>query len=105
MRINVYSQELTDETALVDKPGTDKDGNPAVFQGVRLYLLSSDQLHHTPEDDDRSAITIWIPKSKLRIMQLAETLDELAGHVWAVFGATPADDAYRAAMKGKTPDD
>lgn len=35
-----------------------------VYSGVRLYLASPDILHHTPQDDDRSAITFWIPNAK-----------------------------------------
>jgi hypothetical protein len=40
---------------------------------VRLYLASPDILHHTDEDDDRSAITFWIPNAKSYTkMDLAE---------------------------------
>jgi len=59
MRINVYSQELTKEIALISKPSD----TGIVYQGVRMYLASPDILHHTPEDDDRSAITFWIPNA------------------------------------------
>jgi len=31
---------------------------------VRVYLASPDVLHDTDEDDDRSAITFWIPNAK-----------------------------------------
>ena len=34
------------------------------YYGVRMYLASPDILHHTSEDDDRSAITFWIPNAK-----------------------------------------
>jgi hypothetical protein len=57
MRINVYSQELTKEVSLVSK--TDERGN--THYGVRMFLASPDILHHTPDDDDRSAVTFWIP--------------------------------------------
>ena len=57
MRINVYSQELTKEVALVTKA----TGVDEVYHGVRLYLASPDILHNTPADDDRSAITFWVP--------------------------------------------
>ncbi len=29
-----------------------------------MYLASPDILHHTEEDDDRSAITFWIPHAE-----------------------------------------
>ena len=60
MRINVYSQELTKEVALVSKQST----TGVVYYGVRLYLASPDILHHTADDDDRSAITFWIPQAE-----------------------------------------
>jgi hypothetical protein len=55
MRINVYSQELEKEVALVNKGG---------HVGVRLYFDGSPRLHNTPEDDDRSAITYWLPNNE-----------------------------------------
>lgn len=57
MRINVYSQELTKEIVRVEKEAD----TGILYYGVRLYLASPDILHHTAEDDDRSAITFWIP--------------------------------------------
>ncbi len=57
MRINVYSQELTKETTIVSKQAD----TGITYHGVRLFLHSPDLLHHTAEDDDRSAITFWIP--------------------------------------------
>lgn len=59
MRINVYSQELTKEIELISK----ESDTGIVYYGVRIYLASPDILHHTPDDDDRSAITFWIPKA------------------------------------------
>jgi hypothetical protein len=59
LRINVYSQELTDEVALVSK----KADTGITYFGARMYLASPDILHFTPEDDDRSAITFWIPNA------------------------------------------
>lgn len=58
MRINVYSQELTKEVKVVSKKAEDTG---IIYHGVRLYLHSPDLLHHTEQDDDRSAITFWIP--------------------------------------------
>lgn len=54
MRINVYSQELEREVAIVEKKG---------YKGVRLYFDGSSRLHYRPDDDDRSAITYWLPNN------------------------------------------
>lgn len=56
MRINVYAEELTTETSVITKV---VDGRK--FYGIRLFLESTDKLHHTKNDDDRSAITFWVP--------------------------------------------
>ncbi len=59
MRVNIYSQELTSEVHLISK----ESNTGLVYSAVQMMLHSSDKLHHPPEDDDRSAITIWLPKS------------------------------------------
>lgn len=60
MRINIYSQELTKEVGLTMKTAD----TGITYYGVRMVLASPDILHHTPEDDDRSAITFWIPNNR-----------------------------------------
>lgn len=74
MRINVYSQELTDEVVVIEKVSN----TGLMYSAVQLILHSSDKLHHPPEDDDRSAVTFWLPKSKARREALAKTFEELA---------------------------
>ncbi len=74
MRINVYSQELTSETKLISK----ESNTGLVYSAVQLMLHSSPMLHHPPADDDRSAVTIWLPKSRDRRVELAEALEEMA---------------------------
>lgn len=74
MRINVYSQELTSETQLIDK----KSDTGLVYHAVQLMLHSSHMLHHTPADDDRSAVTFWLPKSSLRRADLAYAFRQMA---------------------------
>jgi hypothetical protein len=59
MRINVYSQELTKEIELVSKVAD----TGITYYGMRMYLASPDILHHTVDDDDRSAITFWLPNA------------------------------------------
>lgn len=74
MRINVYSQELTEETQVEEK----RSNTGLVYTAVRLMLHSSLRLHHPPADDDRSAITFWLPKSRERREALAKTFERLA---------------------------
>lgn len=77
MRINVYSQELTPEAHLIQK----ESNTGLVYSAVQLMLHSSDRLHHPPADDDRSAVTFWLPKSKERRRELAETFRHMANLV------------------------
>lgn len=77
MRINVYSQELTDEIQVEEKVSN----TGLIYSAVRMILHSSDRLHHPPEDDDRSAITFWLPKSKERRESLAVTFEAMASAV------------------------
>lgn len=82
MRINVYSQEITAETCVVSKKAADTG---ITYFGVRIFLASPDVLHHGPDDDDRSAITFWIPNAKrFSPEDLAKVFDALAAHVRAV---------------------
>jgi hypothetical protein len=77
MRINVYSQELTREVNVIEK--TSNTG--LVYTAVQFMLHSSDKLHHPPEDDDRSAVTFWLPRSEARRLELADTFDRMADEV------------------------
>jgi len=61
MRINCYAEELLDEVEIITKPVYDDLFGKRTFYGVRVYLASPDVLHSSPEDDDRSAITFWVP--------------------------------------------
>lgn len=74
MRINVYSQELTDEAALIHK----ESNTGVVYHAVQFMLHSSPMLHHPPQDDDRSAVTFLLPKSYYRREALAETFERMA---------------------------
>jgi hypothetical protein len=60
MRINIYSQELTKEIEVISKVA----GTGIRYYGIRMYLASPDILTHTAEDDDRSAITFWLPNAR-----------------------------------------
>ena len=74
MRINVYSQEITDEVFLVAK--TSNTG--VTYHAAQLVLHSSPRLHHPPHDDDRSAVTFWLPKSKERREAMALAFERIA---------------------------
>ena len=56
MRINIYAEELTSQIEIVRKPV-----NQDLFRGVRLYLASPEILHHSIDDNDQSAVTVWVP--------------------------------------------
>lgn len=74
MRINVYSQEITSEVG-VDR----KESNTGrVYSAVRLFLHSSSMLHHPPQDDDRSAVTFWLPSNADRREEFARALENMA---------------------------
>lgn len=74
MRINVYSQELTDEVIHIEK--TSNTG--LTYHAAQLILHSSPMLHHPPKDDDRSAVTFWLPKSMHRREKMAKAFEEIA---------------------------
>ncbi|MGN6596112.1 hypothetical protein [Sphingopyxis terrae] len=87
MRINVYSQELTDEVATLTK----ESNTGLTYSAVQLMLHSSPLLHHPPADDDRSAVTFWLPKSAQRRAALAETFEKMADLVRAAPPETGLD--------------
>jgi hypothetical protein len=74
MRINVYSQELTEEVYPVEK----QSNTGATYSAVQFILHSSDRLHHPPADDDRSAVTFWLPKTVERREKFANALEYAA---------------------------
>ena len=83
MRINVYSQELANEVLLVSKPSN----TGVTYHAAQLILHSSDRLHHPPQDDDRSAVTFWMPKSPERREEMALAFEQLA----ELFRTAPAE--------------
>lgn len=83
MRINVYSQELTDEVVHVEKGSN----TGVVYHAAQLVLHSSERLHHPPADDDRSAVTFWLPKSPERRETMAQAFERIA----EIFRTAPVD--------------
>ena len=74
MRVHVYSQELTDEVKLIAKEAE----TGVAYHGVQFILHSSERLRHEPDDDDRSAVTSWLPKSQHRREALAAVFQQAA---------------------------
>lgn len=74
MRINVYSQELTNEVQVEEKVSN----TGLTYTAVRMILHSSEMLHHPPQDDDRSGVTFWLPKTAARREGLALTFERMA---------------------------
>ena len=83
MRINVYSQELTDEVLTVAKVSN----TGVTYYAAQLILDSSKRLHHPPADDDRSAVTFWLPRSPERRESIARAFEQMA----EVFRTAPPD--------------
>ena len=79
MRINVYSQEFAGEVEAVES----KSNTGIVYSAVRVMLHSSPMLHHPPQDDDRSAVTFWLPRSAERREAMARAVDAMAATVRA----------------------
>lgn len=74
MRVNVYSQEITDEVQRIEKVSN----TGLTYSAVQIMLHSSDKLHHPPQDDDRSAVTFWLPKSVNRRRGMAQAFRDMA---------------------------
>lgn len=82
MRVNVYSEEMTDRIQIVEK-----EVNGQIFTGLRFYLelpatVAGKQYQgpflHGEDDDDSSAVTFW-GKKDLR-EQLRKAYDLLTEH-------------------------
>lgn len=92
MRINVYSQELTKEVQLVSKVA---DDTGIMYHGIRIYLASPSVLHDTAQDDDRSAITFWIPQAEsFTQADLANVFDRMA-HLARIAPSPPTKESQR----------
>ncbi|WP_424195467.1 hypothetical protein ACMYR3_06005 [Ampullimonas aquatilis] len=83
MRINVYSQELTSEVWPIVK----QSNTGVTYHAAQLILHSSERLHHPPEDDDRSAVTFWLPKSPQRREEMAVAFERIA----QIFRSAPTE--------------
>jgi hypothetical protein len=99
MRINVYSQELTAEVLPVSKVS-----NTGIeYKAIQFVLHSSPMLHHPPADDDRSAVTFWLPQSERGLREFRGALiaavklvDAEYQNLDTINGASKFDRAYTA---------
>jgi hypothetical protein len=90
MRVNVYAEEVSGDIEIVR---TTADTG-ASFVGLRIYLHSSEKLHHRAGDDDRSAVTFWVKSGRdgYRIGD-EETLASLFDRACSLLGAARMEDA------------
>jgi hypothetical protein len=59
---------------------------PIIYHAAQLMLHSSPMLHHPPHNDDRSAVTFWLPKSSARREEMAKAFERIA----ALFREAPS---------------
>lgn len=89
MRVNVYAEEITQRTEIVEKNG---------FTGIRFYLelpvtvpvqggvtIHRGPFQHHEGDDDSAAVTFWGKKDLRTVLQLA--LDTLNNYYDGRLGA------------------
>lgn len=73
MRVNVYNEEI-DSVEIVE---TVAENTGIKYYGLRLWLKSAPELHHTEEDDDRSAVTMWFGTEMACLEFLRESFNEI----------------------------
>jgi hypothetical protein len=75
MRVNVYTEEITNRVELVKKTVEDTGEK---FYGVRFFLASPPELHRKDQgDDDASSVTFWSDKPDRNMVRniLSKALD------------------------------
>ena len=72
---------------LVEKPSN----TGVTYHAAQLVLHSTEKLHHPPMDDDRSAVTFWLPKSWHRRERMAMAFEEMAARVRSAKAETGLD--------------
>lgn len=77
MRVNIYAEEFLNEIQVVTKEKRNRQGHILTWKGVRMYLYSSHRLNEQENADDRSAVTLWLPRSTTRRIELANTLRKM----------------------------
>lgn len=103
MRINVYSEEITDDVQFITKEDViGEDGNLVTFYGVRYFLKSWEGMHHNEFDDDRSAITFWFRTKDARDVAtfLYSGVDLISNHVYEAQESNPDVEALHGYQIG-----
>ena len=65
MRINIYAEELPGPGVKRVQVVYKTADTGTRYYGVRVFLKSPKELHDTPDDDDRSAVTFWGPPDEV----------------------------------------
>jgi hypothetical protein len=79
MRVNVYSEEITERVELVEKTVGDTG---ETFYGVRFFLASPAELHRKDQgDDDAPSVTFWGDRPDRDMVRkiLSKALDKISG--------------------------
>jgi len=78
MRLNVYSQELILDDSDRALEIVTEESEAGTTSGIRMFLHDVDSLRRQPPDDDRSAITFWLPKSRDNRRALISLFSQMA---------------------------
>ena len=88
MRVNVYTEELpTGPRPMCEivtaEYTSSRTGKRTENFGLRIFLKSAPELHDTPKDDDRSAVTFWCGPNRemVRLFLLALLNDAALSNV------------------------
>ena len=84
--VEVWEKSGRPDSVDATNPYLDVREEPVVYHAAQLMLHSSPMLHHPPFDDDRSAVTFWLPKSATRREEMARAFEEIA----KIFRAAPS---------------
>jgi hypothetical protein len=74
MRINVYSEELTERVELKSKRA---ENTGVEFYGMHFFLRSQEELHHGDQDDDTSAVVLWSETPERLLALLSKATQEV----------------------------
>ncbi|MGB0062921.1 MAG: hypothetical protein WBP85_00620 [Terracidiphilus sp.] len=78
MRVNVYSEELTERVELKTKQA---ENTGARFYGLHFFLRSPKELHHGEQDDDTSAVVLWSETPERLLALLSKATQEVQGFI------------------------
>lgn len=75
MRVQIYQEELGEGVEIIEQ----NSRNGEHFYGLRIWLKTCQPLldHSTPEDDDRSAVTLWAADPVTLLNQAEEWVEKI----------------------------